>query len=83
MRDEDERAEARRTLALLQALRTAIPASLDAKAADGYREHEAALIGRANGQPAAKAARYAPSATDSKQPARCSPAEIARQRAAA
>jgi hypothetical protein len=48
-----ERAEARRALGTLQALRLAIPASISSESAPGnaYLNHEKGLLAKANGEP--------------------------------
>ena len=54
MRDDEERAEARRALSFLQSLRVAIPAALDDSSAtkEAFKNHEADLIAKNNGTPA-------------------------------
>ncbi len=64
MRDDEERAEARRTLSFLQCLRQAIPASLDddTETKATYEKFESDLVAKVNGAPAPKKKRrYSPS----------------------
>lgn len=58
-----ERAEARSTLGLLQAIRQAVPASLDNSSTTraAFEKYEAGLIAKANGTDAAPARRWQPS----------------------
>lgn len=58
-----ERAEARRTLGFLQAVRQAVPASLDNSngTRTAYEQFEAALVAKANGAMPEKARRWQPS----------------------
>jgi hypothetical protein len=61
LRDDEERAEARRALSFLQSLRQAIPASLDDSddTKDAFQKYESELIAKANGTPPApKKRRY-------------------------
>lgn len=76
MRDDEERAEARRSLSFLHALRVAIPASLDdgSETKAAYQKFERELITKSNGAPPAeKKPRYSASKTNNRKPARRAP----------